>query len=122
IVEYHKDKLFHLCYRMLGNREEAQDAAQEAFIRAYVNIHSYDTSKKFSTWLYRIATNLCIDRIRKKKPDYYLDAEVAGTDGLNMYSQIAADQALPEEELEQVELQEFIQSEILKLPEKYRTV
>ncbi|MEH6886354.1 RNA polymerase sigma factor SigW, partial [Priestia megaterium] len=100
----------------------AQDAAQEAFIRAYVNIHSYDTSKKFSTWLYRIATNLCIDRIRKKKPDYYLDAEVAGTDGLNMYSQIAADQALPEEELEQVELQEFIQSEILKLPEKYRTV
>ncbi|AEN91917.1 RNA polymerase sigma factor [Priestia megaterium WSH-002] len=107
---------------MLGNREEAQDAAQEAFIRAYVNIHSYDTSKKFSTWLYRIATNLCIDRIRKKKPDYYLDAEVAGTDGLNMYSQIAADQALPEEELEQVELQEFIQSEILKLPEKYRTV
>lgn len=57
-----------------------------------------------------------------KKPDYYLDAEVAGTDGLNMYSQIAADQALPEEELEQVELQEFIQSEILKLPEKYRTV
>lgn len=51
---------------MLGNREEAQDAAQEAFIRAYVNIHSYDTSKKFSTWLYRIATNLCIDRIRKK--------------------------------------------------------
>ncbi len=122
IVEYHKDKLFHLCYRMLGNREEAQDAAQEAFIRAYVNIHSYDTSKKFSTWLYRIATNLCIDRIRKKKPDYYLDAEVAGTDGLNMYSQIAADQVLPEEELEQVELQEFIQSEILKLPEKYRTV
>lgn len=122
IVEYHKDKLFHLCYRMLGNREEAQDAAQEAFIRAYVNIHSYDTSKRFSTWLYRIATNLCIDRIRKKKPDYYLDAEVAGTDGLNMYSQIAADQALPEEELEQVELQEFIQSEILKLPEKYRTV
>lgn len=107
---------------MLGNREEAQDAAQEAFIRAYVNIHSYDTSKKFSTWLYRIATNLCIDRIRKKKPDYYLDAEVAGTDGLNMYSQIAADQVLPEEELEQVELQEFIQSEILKLPEKYRTV
>ncbi len=91
-------------------------------MRAYVNIHSYDTSKKFSTWLYRIATNLCIDRIRKKKPDYYLDAEVAGTDGLNMYSQIAADQALPEEELEQVELQEFIQSEILKLPEKYRTV
>lgn len=122
IVEYHKDKLYQLCYRMLGNREEAQDAAQEAFIRAYVNIHSYDSSKNFSTWLYRIATNLCIDKIRKKKPDYYLDAEVAGTEGLNMYSQIAADQALPEDELERGELQDLIQSEILKLPEKYRTV
>src|SRR6478736_3140124 len=122
IVEYHKDKLFHLCYRMLGNREEAQDAAQEAFIRAYVNIHSYDTSKKFSTWLFRIATNLCIDRIRKKKPDYYLDANVPGTDGLNMYSQIAASGELPEEEVERMELQERIHYEIGRLPDKYRSV
>ncbi|MBM7705001.1 RNA polymerase sigma factor SigW [Metabacillus iocasae] len=122
VVEYYKDKVYQLCYRMLGNREEAEDSAQETFIRAYVNIQSYDTNRKFSTWLYRIATNLCIDRIRKKKPDYYLDAEVPGTDGLTMYSQIAADQALPEDELESLELQELIQSEILKLPEKYRTV
>ncbi|WP_110112000.1 RNA polymerase sigma factor SigW [Bacillus sp. CGMCC 1.16541] len=122
VVEYYKDKVYQLCYRMLGNREEAEDSAQETFIRAYVNIHSYDMNRKFSTWLYRIATNLCIDRIRKKKPDYYLDAEVPGTEGLNMYSKIAADQALPEDELESLELQELIQSEILKLPEKYRTV
>src|SRR6478609_1175480 len=122
IVEYHKDKLFHLCYRMLGNREEAQDAAQEAFIRAYVNIHSYDTSKKFSTWLYRIATNLCIDRIRKKKPDYYLDAEVRGTEGLTLYSQVAADEELPEEELMKMELQDRVQYEISRLPDKYRSV
>jgi RNA polymerase sigma-70 factor (ECF subfamily) len=59
---------------MLGNAHEAEDIAQEAFIRAFVNIHTYDMNKKFSTWLYRIATNLSIDRIRKKKPDYYLDA------------------------------------------------
>ncbi|KOO40397.1 RNA polymerase sigma factor SigW [Priestia koreensis] len=121
IVEYYKDKIFQLCYRMLGNRHEAEDSAQEAFIRAYINIHSYDTSKKFSTWLYRIATNLCIDRIRKKKPDYYLDAEVPGTEGLDMYSQLAADQALPEEEVENHELNEKIDQEILNLPEKYRS-
>ncbi|HWO98668.1 MAG TPA: RNA polymerase sigma factor SigW [Bacillus sp. (in: firmicutes)] len=122
VVEYYKDKVYQLCYRMLGNAHEAEDSAQEAFIRAYVNIHSYDSSKKFSTWLYRIATNLCIDRIRKKKPDYYLDAEINGTDGLNMYSQIPADQKLPEDELEKLELQEHIQQEILKLPDKYRSV
>lgn len=51
---------------MLGNAHEAEDIAQEAFIRAYVNIESFDVNRKFSTWLYRIATNLTIDRIRKK--------------------------------------------------------
>lgn len=122
IVEIYKDKVFQLCFRMLGNRHEVEDMAQEAFVRAYVNIHSFNTQMKFSTWLYRIATNLCIDRIRKKKPDYYLDAEIAGTDGLDMYSQVAADTQKPEDEVESLELQETIQREILKLPEKYRSV
>ncbi|KMY48255.1 RNA polymerase sigma factor SigW [Peribacillus loiseleuriae] len=121
VVELYKDKVFQLCFRMLGNRHEAEDMAQEAFVRAYVNIHRFNTQMKFSTWIYRIATNLCIDRIRKKKPDYFLDAEVAGTDGLDMYSQIAAEIALPEEQVESMELQETIQAEILKLPEKYRS-
>ena len=122
IVELYKDKVFQICFRMLGNRHEAEDLAQEAFVRAFINIHSFNIQMKFSTWLYRIATNLCIDRLRKKKPDYHLDAEVAGTDGLNMYSQIAADIMMPEEVLESLELQESIQGAISKLPEKYRSV
>ncbi|MFD1737586.1 RNA polymerase sigma factor SigW [Bacillus salitolerans] len=122
IIEIYKDKVFQICFRMLGNVHEAEDIAQEAFIRAYINIDSYNIDRKFSTWLYRIATNLSIDRIRKKKPDFYLDAEVAGTEGLTMYSQVAADTTLPEEELESLELQESVQKEILKLPDKYRAV
>lgn len=122
LVEIYKDKVFQLCFRMLGNRHEAEDMAQEAFVKAYVNIHTFNTKLKFSTWLYRIATNLCIDRIRKKKPDYYLDAEVAGTDGLNMYSQIASDTEDPSDEVESLELHDTIQKEIMKLPEKYRSV
>ncbi|CAG9623281.1 RNA polymerase sigma factor SigW [Sutcliffiella rhizosphaerae] len=122
IVELYKDKIFQLVFRMIGNAHEAEDIAQEAFIRAYININSFDVKRKFSTWLYRIATNLTIDRIRKKKPDYYLDAEVAGTEGLTMYSQVAADVALPEEEVESMELQGEIQRQILKLPDKYRSV
>lgn len=122
IVDLYKDKIYQLCYRMLGNAHEAEDIAQEAFIRAYVNIHTFDVKKKFSTWLYRIATNLCIDRIRKKKPDYYLDAEVAGTEGLTMYSQVASSDLKPDEEVEAMDLQDTIQKEILKLPEKYRSV
>ena len=122
IVELFKDKVFQICYRMLGNRHEAEDIAQEAFVRAYVNIHSFNLNKKFSTWLYRIATNLCIDRIRKKKPDSFLDEEVAGTDGLTLYSQIAAEGKSPDSEVETMELQEIVQREILKLPDKYRIV
>ena len=122
IVELYKDQVFQICFRLLGNRHEAEDLAQEAFVRAFVNIQSFNLKMKFSTWLYRIATNLCIDRLRKKKPDYHLDAEVAGTEGLNLYSQIAADSMMPEEELESLELQESIQAVISKLPEKYRSV
>jgi RNA polymerase sigma-70 factor, ECF subfamily len=122
IVEIYSNSIYQLGYRMLGNRHEAEDIAQEAFIRAYVNIKSFNQDLKFSTWLFRIATNLCIDRIRKKKPDYYLDAEVAGTDGLTMYSQLASNSPLPETELESLELQDSVQKEILKLPEKYRSV
>ena len=121
IVEIYKNSVYQLCYRMIGNRHEAEDLAQEAFIRAYVNIQSFNQDLKFSTWLFRIATNLCIDRLRKKKPDYYLDAEVAGTEGLTMYSQISSDSPLPETEVESLELQENVQKEILKLPEKYRS-
>lgn len=122
IVSLYQQSLHQVCYRMLGNKEEAEDAAQEAFIKAYIHLHTYDQKRKFSTWLYRIATNLCIDRIRKKKPDYYLDAEVPGTEGLDMYSQLAVDEPLPEEELERMELQERIQYEISRLPDKYRAV
>ncbi|WP_243293096.1 RNA polymerase sigma factor SigW [Bacillus sp. FJAT-47783] len=122
LVDLYKDKIYQLCYRMLGNAHEAEDIAQEAFIRAYVNIHTFDINKKFSTWLYRIATNLSIDRIRKKKPDYFLDAEVSGTEGLTMYSQIASSELKPDEEVEAMDLQDMIQQEILKLPEKYRSV
>lgn len=122
IVELFKDKVYQLCYRMVGNAHDAEDIAQEAFIRAYVNINSYDTNRKFSTWLYRIATNLSIDRLRKRKPDYFLDAEIEGTEGLTMYSQVPSDEIQPDEMVETLEFQEWIQQEINELPVMYRSV
>ncbi|ANB62399.1 RNA polymerase sigma factor SigW [Anoxybacteroides amylolyticum] len=122
IVELYKEKVYRICYRMLGNRHEAEDAAQEAFIRAYVNIDRYNPAMKFSSWLYRIATNLSIDKLRKKKPDVYLDEEVSGAEGLTMYSQLPATDVSPEDTVESLELQETVQKAIEKLPEKYRSV
>jgi RNA polymerase sigma-70 factor, ECF subfamily len=121
IVELFKDKIYRHCIRMVGNEYEAEDLAQETFLRAYRSIDKYNGEYKFSTWIYRIATNLCIDRLRKKKPDYYLDAEVPGTEGATMYSHLPADQPLPEEMVTENEQWNELQAEIMKLPEKYRT-
>lgn len=121
LVELYKDKVYQISYRMVGNVHEAQDIAQEAFLRAYMNIETYDVDRKFSTWLFRIVTNLSIDRLRKKKPDYYMDQEVEGTTGLTLSSQIAATDELPEDQVITHELQDWIQGEILNLPSKYRS-
>ncbi len=67
LVNLYKDKIYHLGYRMLGNAQEAEDIVQETFMRVYTNMERYDDTQKFSTWIYRIGTNLCIDRLRKKK-------------------------------------------------------
>src|SRR6185369_8267154 len=67
IVYAFQDAVYNLCYRMLGERMEAEDAAQEAFLRAYSNLHRYDPARPFKTWLLAIASNHAIDRIRKRR-------------------------------------------------------
>ena len=67
LVEYYQVGVFNLCYRMLGNRQEAEDAAQEVFWRAYNALHRYDRSRSFQTWMLSIASHYCIDQHRKRK-------------------------------------------------------
>jgi RNA polymerase sigma-70 factor (ECF subfamily) len=67
LVETYQQSVYNLTYRMLGNAGEAEDAAQEAFLRAYQHIKRYDTERSFKTWLLSIASNYCIDRIRKRR-------------------------------------------------------
>jgi RNA polymerase sigma-70 factor (ECF subfamily) len=120
LVELYKDKLYNLGYRMMGNRTEAEDVAQEAFLRAYANLSKYNPNHKFSTWIYRIATNLCIDRMRKKKADFSLDAELDGVEGGDMYSRLPSPERTPEQQLVRTETQEEVQAAIAALPENYR--
>lgn len=67
LVEAYQGPVFNLAYRMLGNAREAEEAAQEAFIRAYTRLHTYDPAHKFSTWMLSITSNYCIDLIRKRR-------------------------------------------------------
>ena len=66
LVEAYEKPVYNLCYRMLGNAGDAEDAAQETFIRAYKAIRRYDPTRKFSTWLLTIASNYCIDQHRRR--------------------------------------------------------
>ena len=67
LVNSHQNAVFNLCYRMLGDPYEAEDAAQETFLRAYKAMKSFDRKRSFSTWLLSIAAHYCIDMLRKKR-------------------------------------------------------
>ena len=67
VVEFHQSAVYNFCFRMLGDPYEAEDAAQETFIRAFKAIKSYDRTRSFSTWILSIAAHYCIDQLRRKK-------------------------------------------------------
>jgi RNA polymerase sigma-70 factor (ECF subfamily) len=78
LVEAYQGPIYNLAYRMLGNASEAEEAAQEAFIRAYTHLRSYDPQRPFSTWLFSIASHYCIDRLRRRRIDWLpLQEEIA---------------------------------------------
>lgn len=98
LVEEHQTHVYNLCYRMLGEPEAAEDAAQEAFLRAYQNLHRFDNGRPFATWLLSIAAHYCIDRLRRRKLSVFsLDEE---NDDGTTYE--VADPASPDPEAESV--------------------
>jgi RNA polymerase sigma-70 factor (ECF subfamily) len=83
VVEAFQMPVYNLCFRMLGNRQEAEDAAQETFLKAYRNLRRYDPTRPFVNWILSIASNHCIDRIRRRRLQFApLEALAAsGTEG-----------------------------------------
>jgi RNA polymerase sigma-70 factor (ECF subfamily) len=67
LVEAYQTAVYNLAYRMLGNAAEAEDAAQETFLRAYTRLNTYDSGRKFSSWLLAIASHHCVDRLRQRR-------------------------------------------------------
>lgn len=67
LVEIYQKPVYNLCYRMLGNAGDAEDAAQESFLRAYKSLNRYDPERSFATWLLSIASHYCIDQLRKRR-------------------------------------------------------
>ncbi len=67
LVQTYQQSVYNVCYRMLGESTEAEDATQDTMVKALTNLSSYDASRPFRPWLLRIASNECIDRIRRRE-------------------------------------------------------
>jgi len=68
IVERHRRAVYQLCYRFVGNHEDASDLAQDTFVRAYKGLHRFRGQSSLGTWLYRIGVNVCLNRVSSKQP------------------------------------------------------
>jgi RNA polymerase sigma-70 factor (ECF subfamily) len=78
LVMAYQTPVYNLAYRMLGNAAEAEEAAQETFLRAYTNLRSYDPQRRFRSWLLSIASHYCIDRLRRRRITWLpLEDEIA---------------------------------------------
>ncbi len=79
LVRRHQIKIHDLCYKILRNYDDAKDMAQETFLKAYRKINKFGGRSKFSTWLYRIAVNNCLNFIKKRRPTEELFEEITGS-------------------------------------------
>ena len=122
LVDLYRDKIHRLAERMLMNKQDSEDIVQETFIRVYLNLNRYDDTKRFSTWIYRIGKNLCIDLLRKKKETFSLDAEITEDHGLSRYEMLSSEEVTPETHAIQSEAKESVNRIIKTLPEKYQSV
>ena len=116
LVYLFQDPVYNLCYRMLGDAGEAEDATQEAFLRAFLNLRRYDTKRSFKTWLMSIASNHCIDRWRKRRMQLVsLDDEPTAA-----ALALSSSDPLPEQAALSAEQSEMLQGLLMKLEESYR--
>lgn len=90
LVDRYKDLVFTLALRMLKHKEEAEEVAQDAFIKVYKSLNSFKGDSKFSTWIYRVTYNTCLDRLKKNKK-HYNDVPI---DGYTEHKLEAIDNAL----------------------------
>ena len=125
LVEKHKASVYGLCYRLLGSTDEARDAAQEAFVRSFTGIKSFDARQPFAAWVLRIARNHCIDLLRRRRPTLALASEGRGDEGPeNFVAPELQDHFAQggEAAVQEREAQRDLDRAIAALPPRYREV
>lgn len=118
LIRQYEKKVYTLCFRMCGNSEDAEETAQDAFLALWRGIDRFRQESSLSTWIYRLATNACIDTLRRRKKQsgsVSLDDEELFVDAVDTSPQ-------PQETVEHRETQKLLQEGLSALPEEYRKV
>ncbi|MBQ2879248.1 MAG: sigma-70 family RNA polymerase sigma factor [Anaerotignum sp.] len=121
LILQHEKIVYNLALRMMNHSEDAQDISQEVFLKAYRSLSNFDERSAFSTWLYRITHNTCIDEMRKRKGKltYSLEEELESEDG-SMQRQVADAGDTPEESLMRKEQKSEILQALDTLSEEHK--
>lgn len=113
LVERYQKQVFSLAYRLGGDYDEARDMAQECFLKIYQELPRYDSSRRFFSWMYRVAQNTCLNLLKKRPKEILAEDEMLQSNR----DMLGLD---PTESYEQSERSAFIMQAIMDLPDKYR--
>ena len=120
LVQRYQRQVYNLAYRMVGSAEDAGDMVQETFLRAYGALASFRQDASFLTWLYKIASNLCIDHLRSRRSKGALSLEIELEEGREP---AATERGYdPEDTAIRSSVSSVVQREVMNLPAKYRIV
>lgn len=122
LVEQNQGKIYSLCYRMTGNSEDAADLTQEAFLNAWRGLSKFGGQSSFSTWLYRLASNACIDFLRREKRRSALSMTLESKDEDDHQADLPDERWSPERELERKESRQALQAGLAALSPEHREV
>ncbi len=116
LIRPYTDVTYRLCLRMMGNEQDAADMAQEALVRAWRSLSTYKGQSRFSTWLYRVTSNVCLDELRKRRNDHSESIQEMRKSGFEPVDP----QETPEKALDRQELRRTLESAIASLGPEQR--
>lgn len=114
--------VFSICYRMVRDREEASDLSQESFVKVFGMLERYNPNYAFSSWLFKITSNLCIDHLRKRRIETYAMDDPIDSERGEIQRQYEAPDLDPEQEMLRKEQMTRLEKAIDRLPEHYRVM
>ena len=118
----HQKNVYNLCYRMAGNPDDAMDLSQETFLRAWRCLDQYQFASAFSTWLYRLCSNICIDFLRRRRRQQTVPLTFEDVDGEEQTYAVPDAQPLPEEQVELKLTRETLAAAMAQLLPEHRAV